>query len=75
MRGGLTIDIFIPKGVLSEPGLSNAPLWFLGSNPIVLLPPWAFLAYVRVVVVQGTRSEPRPFGGAHVRAPRQDVAR
>jgi len=44
MRGGLTIDIFIPKGVLSEPGPLKRAAWFLGSNPIVLLPPWAFLA-------------------------------
>jgi len=44
MRGGLTIDIFIPEGVLSEPGPLKRAAWFLGSNPIVLLPPWAFLA-------------------------------
>src|SRR5919201_4856327 len=41
MRGGLTIDIFIPKGVLSEPGSFTRAGWFLASNPAVLLPPWA----------------------------------
>ena len=38
MRGGLTIDIYIPKGVLKEPGALTKLFWFLGSNPIVFLP-------------------------------------
>lgn len=38
MRGGLTIDIFIPKGGLDEPGALTRLAWFLGSNPIVFLP-------------------------------------
>ena len=38
MRGGLTIDIFIPKGILKRPGSLTLMLWFLGSNPIVFLP-------------------------------------
>jgi uncharacterized membrane protein len=38
MRGGLTIDIFIPKGVRKEPGALTKLFWFLGSNPIVFLP-------------------------------------
>ena len=38
MRGGLTIDIFIPKGVLKEPSGLTKLFWFLGSNPIVFLP-------------------------------------
>jgi len=38
MRGGLTVDIFIPKGVLKEPGALTKLFWFLGSNPIVFLP-------------------------------------
>jgi hypothetical protein len=38
MRGGLTIDIFIPKGVIDAPGGLTKALWFLGSNPIVFLP-------------------------------------
>ncbi len=40
MRGGLTIDIYIPKGILHEPGAFTRLLWFLGSNPIVFLPFW-----------------------------------
>jgi len=38
MRGGMTIDIFIPKGILKEPGAITRGLWFLESNPVVFLP-------------------------------------
>jgi uncharacterized membrane protein len=38
MRGGLTIDVYIPKGILSEPGAFTRFLWFLGGNPILFLP-------------------------------------
>jgi uncharacterized membrane protein len=43
MRGGLTIDIYVPKGILQEPGPLTRAAWFLRSNPLVLLPPWAFV--------------------------------
>ena len=43
MSGGLTIDIYIPKGILQEPGSLTRAGWFLRSNPLVLLPPWAFV--------------------------------
>ncbi|HEY1801237.1 MAG TPA: DUF2207 domain-containing protein [Terriglobales bacterium] len=42
MRGGLTVDVFIPKGILRQPGAFTKFLWFLGSNPIVFLPFFAF---------------------------------
>ncbi|HEY6338231.1 MAG TPA: DUF2207 domain-containing protein [Candidatus Sulfotelmatobacter sp.] len=38
MRGGLTIDVYIPKGILSPPTALTKLLWFLGGNPIVFLP-------------------------------------
>jgi len=38
MRGGMTIDIYLPKGILAEPGEFTRLMWFLGSNPIVFLP-------------------------------------
>ncbi len=38
MRGGLTIDVYIPKGILREPGALTKFFWFLGGNPIVFLP-------------------------------------
>ena len=43
MRGGLTIDIYIPKGILQEPGAFTRAMWFLGSNPIVFLPFWTLV--------------------------------
>jgi uncharacterized membrane protein len=42
MRGGLTIDVYIPKNGLSEPGALTRFLWFLAGNPIVFLPPVTF---------------------------------
>jgi uncharacterized membrane protein len=38
MRGGLTIDIYIPQGILKPPSALTKFFWFLGSNPIVFLP-------------------------------------
>ena len=38
MRGGLTIDVYIPGGVLEEPSSLTKFFWFLGGNPIVFLP-------------------------------------
>ena len=38
MRGGMTIDIYIPKGLLREPGPLTRLEWFIASNPIVFLP-------------------------------------
>ncbi len=40
MRGGLTVDIYIPKAILEEPGAFTRAAWFVGSNPIILLPLW-----------------------------------
>ena len=38
MRGGLTVDIYIPPGVISPPSALTKLGWFLGSNPILFLP-------------------------------------
>src|SRR5579863_1986941 len=38
MRGGLTIDVYIPKGILKEPSKLTKFFWFLGGNPAVFLP-------------------------------------
>jgi hypothetical protein len=40
MRGGMTVDIYVPKGLLTEPGALTRLGWFVGSNPVVLLPLW-----------------------------------
>jgi uncharacterized membrane protein len=38
MRGGLTIDVYIPKGILKEPSRLTKFFWFIGGNPAVFLP-------------------------------------
>ncbi len=38
MRGGLTIDVYIPKDILAEPGSLTRFFWFVAGNPIVFLP-------------------------------------
>ena len=38
MRGGVTIDIYIPQGILKPPSALTKLGWFLGSNPILFLP-------------------------------------
>ncbi len=43
MREGLTADVYINKGVLTEPSQLTQAIWFLRSNVIVLLPLWAFV--------------------------------
>ncbi len=43
MREGLTADVYITKGVLTEPSKLTFAAWFLRSNTIVLLPVWAFV--------------------------------
>jgi uncharacterized membrane protein len=43
MREGLTADVYITKGVLTEPSKLTFAIWFVRSNLIVLLPLWAFI--------------------------------
>jgi uncharacterized membrane protein YgcG len=38
MRGGATIDIYIPQGIIKAPSALTKFGWFLGSNPILFLP-------------------------------------
>jgi uncharacterized membrane protein YgcG len=38
MRGGITIDIYLPQGILKPPSALTKLGWFLDSNPIVFLP-------------------------------------
>lgn len=42
MHGGLTIDVYIPKDLLTEPGAFTKIGWFFRSNPVLTLPLWAF---------------------------------
>ena len=38
MRGGMTIDVYIPQGILAAPSALTKFLWFIGGNPVVFLP-------------------------------------
>ncbi len=38
MSGGMTLDIYVPKGILKEPSALTRLFWFIGGNPIVFLP-------------------------------------
>lgn len=38
MRGGLTLDVYLPKDILKEPSALTKFFWFLGGNPVVFLP-------------------------------------
>jgi len=38
MRGGLTVDVYIPQGILHAPSALTKLFWFLGSNPVIFLP-------------------------------------
>jgi len=38
IRGGMTIDVYIPSGIIEQPSAVTHLLWFIGSNPIVFLP-------------------------------------
>jgi uncharacterized membrane protein YgcG len=38
MRGGATIDVYIPEGIIKAPSSLTKFGWFLGSNPILFLP-------------------------------------
>ncbi len=58
MREGLTADVYISKGVLSQPGKLTQAIWFLRSNPIVLLPLWAFIVMFFLWWTKGR--DPRP---------------
>ncbi len=58
MRGGLTIDIYIPKGVLAEPGAFARFLWFIGANPIVFLPPFTLVVMFTLWWLVGRDPDP-----------------
>jgi uncharacterized membrane protein YgcG len=58
MRGGMTIDVFIPKGILTEPGAFTRLMWFLGSNPIVFLPFWTLAVMFTLWWYKGRDPDP-----------------
>jgi uncharacterized membrane protein YgcG len=58
MRGGLTLDVYIPKGVLNEPGAFTRAGWFLRSNGIILLPIFSFVVMFTMWWYKGRDPDP-----------------
>jgi uncharacterized membrane protein len=57
-RGGLTLDVYIPKDLLKEPGSLTKAMWFVRSNPIVTLPFWAFAVMFTLWWLKGRDPDP-----------------
>jgi hypothetical protein len=58
MRGGLTIDVYIPKDILREPSALTKFLWFLGGNPVLFLPPVTLVGMFLVWWFKGRDPDP-----------------
>ena len=58
MRGGMTVDIYIPKGLLKEPGALTKLGWFLASNPVVFLPLWTLAVMLTLWWYKGRDPDP-----------------
>ncbi len=58
MRGGLTVDISIEKGVLHQPSALARFSRFVGSNPILTLPFWAFAVMFPLWWIKGRDPDP-----------------
>jgi len=62
MRGGATIDVYIPQGLIKAPSALTKFGWFLGSNPILFLPLLTLAAMFCFVAFRRARSRSRRLG-------------
>ncbi|HXO37473.1 MAG TPA: DUF2207 domain-containing protein, partial [Candidatus Acidoferrum sp.] len=58
MRGGLTADVYIEKGVLHQPGTLARFFRFVRSNPVLTLPLWAFAVMFPMWWLKGRDPDP-----------------
>ncbi len=58
MRGGLTIDVYIPQGILHEPGPVTKFFWFIAGNPIVFFPVVVFAVMFALWWYKGRDPDP-----------------
>lgn len=58
MRGGLTADIYIEKGILHQPGAIAQFFRFVRSNPVLTLPLWAFAVMFPMWWLKGRDPDP-----------------
>jgi len=57
-REGFTVDIFVPKGILTQANLLVRGYWFLRSNLILLLPFFSFLVMGGMWYYKGRDPDP-----------------
>jgi uncharacterized membrane protein len=57
-RSGLTIDVYIPNGILERPGRLTKVRWFLGANPGMFIPVWALLVMAAIWFLWGRAPNP-----------------
>lgn len=58
MRGGLTVDVYVEKGVLHQPGAISRLFQFIRSNPVLTLPLWAFAVMFPMWWLKGRDPDP-----------------
>lgn len=58
MHGGMTIDIYVPQGLLHQPSSFTRLGWFVRSNPVVTLPLWAFIVMFTLWWAKGRDPNP-----------------
>jgi hypothetical protein len=58
MRGGLTGDVYIEKGVLHQPSAIARFFRFIRSNPVVTVPLWAFAVMFPMWWMKGRDPDP-----------------
>jgi uncharacterized membrane protein len=58
MHGGLTVDVYIPKGLLQEPSALTRAGRFVRSNPVLTLPLWAFAVMFSLWWFKGRDPDP-----------------
>lgn len=58
MHGGLTADVYIPKGLLHQPSAAAQAFRFVRSNPALTLPVWAFVVMFTLWWFKGRDPDP-----------------
>lgn len=58
MHGGLTVDIYVPQGILHRPGIMTRAAWFVRSNAVTTLPLWAFAVMFTLWWLKGRDPDP-----------------
>jgi len=58
MRGGLTLDVYVEKGVLHQPSGLARFFRFVRSNPVLTLPVWAFAVMFPLWWMKGRDPDP-----------------